>query len=250
MNFAAIEKALIRRVCTPENDARFCESDPVFWACGTASAVVAHLRSPHPERQEQRNRLLRALVHQQATRREPVWLDAITLAFLPMLRRLELGVDDAPDDVVAQILFAFVSAVRKMPERADGKDALALCLRRETERGFYRALRRDCAYHARHTPLAEDDDWEPLDPVGPDLRRCDLELLVERLIARAPAEVRATLHTLVGAESLRDYARRLQPSDPPEKQTRAYEALRRRRSRELARLRAPATNSERPRKTA
>jgi hypothetical protein len=156
---------------------------------------------------------------------------------LSRLRHRIVGDSVARDDLDQLVLASFAAALRDVRPRAN---RLALRLRQRTQRLVFRFIRRERA--EVHCGCDVDDLADGQLPGDMRVLPVDQERAAKlaKVVARvaegelAPENLEIIMHTVVGRETLRAYVRRVFPHDDQE---RAYQRLKRRRTRAVRRIR-------------
>lgn len=221
------------------------------------ASVLAVLDTEDEHAYPQREALAQALVAEHRAGSGALWALALVAAFYPMLSRLRhrlVGGSVPGEDLDQIVLTAFLSALNEVPVH-DPKARTALRLRQRTQRQVFRILRHELAGQrlaaAARSLSAQVAEWgldlDDLDEPDED-EEVVMEAVLPALLVRLPQEVlprrgrELLIATVVQRERLRDYVHRTVPGDA-ETRERAYERLKRQRSRDLQRLRAMIASS-------
>jgi len=209
-----------------------------------------------PERYAERDEVARSLIREQQRRPHPLFGAMLTLAYLPMLRRLRrriLGDAFAGDDLDQMVLHAFLETVAAIDLEAH-PDRTSLRLRQATARRVFSQLRArqqepTCALPDQ-LDRVEPRPWPEARPAGKDTRdlsvgdddRDERLALLRRYIERERSprsdDVELLSRTLVRGECLAAQVERRFRHLPATERKKMYQRLKRRHSRALARLRS------------
>lgn len=211
------------------------------------ASVLEALADEREDTYPQREALAQALLAEHRAGAGPLWTQALVAAFYPMLSRLRhrlVASSLSREDLDQLVLTAFLSALEQVPLN-DRKARTALRLRQRTERLVFRTLRRERAEQqlaAAADELAADAAelglLEPSVEEPPEEERETLPVLLAQLPDGAlSARGREVLvATVLRRERLRDYVHRTVAGDEQTRE-RAYQRLKRQRTRALQRLR-------------
>ena len=204
--------------------------------------------------------VVRALVEEHQSDPGPFWSAVLTLAFLPMLAgvRFRLSEDAVPgDELTSIVVHSFLQVIGRI-EVGAGRRMTAFRLRRRTERRAFAAVAAERAqasilrsFASVEEPLGEFD-WEW--PGSPCVAADDIEitelavaLLFDRVGAAMPRDhLDLVADTMLRGENLWDFVDRVHPGLSPAARVRAYERLKRLRTRALRRLRRLLAGSSVP----
>jgi hypothetical protein len=164
---------------------------------------------------------------------------------LSRLRHRIVGDTVARDDLDQLVLTSFIAALRDVPSHID---RLALRLRQRTQRLVFRFIRRERA--ERHYGLEENELLEEsnfLERVGTIVTLEQSEEGARERVAHEFTRIaegqlpeqslRLLLATTIGGQKLRTYVARMYPNQPADEQERAYQRMKRTRTRALKRIR-------------
>lgn len=227
------------------------EREPALADHPTLTSVLRALDDARPETYPARDALLRALLAEHQRGASSVWAAALLVAFAPMLRVLRArlrGSAFSADELDQLVVFGFVEALGRCPV---GAGSVCLRLRLDTHRYVMRALSGEQRERREHRALEErargDEHfvfvgWRTRPDELDDEERGELEALLralvgDELVAGSVSEARlaVVIATRIRGEPLSDYLARTaagRPTDP-----RAYQRIKRERSRTLTVLR-------------
>jgi hypothetical protein len=247
-------EGLRRELGSPRSQAWFRQAreardafQPVEDVAGLLRILADGRDSTYPEREA----ITRALLSEHAESGAGLWSSVLIVAYYPMLSRLRrriVGDIVSPEDLDQVVLTAFMTSVRELA-LGPPRDRVAMRLRQRTERQVFAVLRKERM--EQHLPL-DPDDVSP----SPDAARLGVrdESQAERqrvafaaaeLMGRAgltPGGLSILIATLLKKEPLRHYVSRVVP-EGGEARERAYQRLKRQRTRALQRLRLAARES-------
>jgi hypothetical protein len=227
---------------------------PVLVGYATPRDVLHALADERPERYPEREALTRTLLAEHRQRTATLWSSMLVVAYYPMLSRLRYraaGSGIHRDDLDQLVLTAFLTAIDEIPFE-EKRDRIALRLRQRTQRILFGLVRRE-----RNTDLlvSEVDEMlqEHADPRPSPAEECEAfdgaNALLERVerLCRSeflPTALDVIVATVVHEEQLQHYVERVVPGDDVQRR-RAYERLKRQRTRLICRLHhvPPATNA-------
>ena len=228
------------------------ERQPSFSAFEDVAALLAALADTRDSTYPERDALTRALLAEHASSKASLWSSILVIAYYPMLSRLRhriIGDAISPDDLDQLVLIAFMTAVNEL-SACPPPDRTAMRLRQRTERQVFAAIRRERA--EQHLPLDLDDlvpspDAEQLGLQDNVAEHDRVAFAAAELVERAARTVSAgglnlVVATLLQREPLRAYVSRCFPIEDARRE-RAYQRLKRQRTRALQRLRAMASES-------
>ena len=206
-------------------------------------SVLVELADETEESYPAREELTRALLEEQRESGDAVWSSALLLAYYPMLSRLRhrLVTTTVTSEELDQVVVAsFLAAVAEV---SLDLDRLPMRLRQRTERQVFAYLRKERDEYYPRGDAAELDAMsaeylQRLHPQCHDDTFLDLSLLLERAVAQGvpPRSLEVVEATVLHREQLRSYVERVGPEDEVERE-RAYQRLKRQRSRTIQRLR-------------
>ena len=228
----------------------------------SAGAMLAFLGRDDSDAYKQKEATVRAILAEHRAGLNGYWTSLLLAAFGPMLCRLRGRIfpdDFDGDDLDQMVIFAFLTAAGG--ERIDnGRGRLCLRLRQATERRVFSWLRgekraREMVEFIEPGALCENESasW----PVPGMIKRQRLRNLKhdpeetrqlgQLLRARVGSAVERdnldlVIATAIGQETVREYTDRHHPGLPPMARERAYQRIKRRRNRTIARLREVLLN--------
>jgi hypothetical protein len=203
---------------------------------------------------ELRERLTRALIAEAQSDRQGPWMAVLLLAYEPMLHllcvrlclRLRLRPRGSERDEIEQLVSAaFIEVILSYPLERWAHHSIVR-LRQQTTRMVVRQLKEEHAYQRDRLQLARINRRDPEFSlfagapyaVAPD-ERAGLEATLAKHASDFPKEHLELLReTSLAGVRLSEYVRQSHASRPAEEQRRAYEALKRRRSRLTCELRS------------
>lgn len=221
------------------------ESSPSF------DGLLLEMQDTSERTYPRRDELTRTFISESQRTRHPAWAAALTLAYLPMLRRLASRlVSDTQQrgDLEQLVLESFLVAVARFPLEKR-RDRAPMYLRQDTQRAVFRALKLDqrAALEMRRM-LDELGDEPELDPVrlsasGDEVDE-DEQRELAAMLRRHLDELDATddvaelvRRTTLGRENLAALVRELAPHADEAERYRLYNRLKRRRELALKRVR-------------
>lgn len=207
-------------------------------------SVLAALAKETEESYPAREALTRAMLEEQRESGKPLWSSALLLAYYPMLSRLRhrlVTTTVTSEELDQVVVAAFLTAVNEVPLDLD---RLPMRLRQRTERQVFSYLRKEREECSPRADAANLDTMgaecvQRLHPQRHDDTFLDLSLLLERAASQGvhPRSLEVVEATVLHRELLRSYVERVGPEDEVERE-RAYQRLKRQRTRALKRLRA------------
>lgn len=217
---------------------------PVLATHDTLSGLLATMGDERESSYPEREAITCALIAEHRRTGDGRWASVLALAYYPMLSRLRhrLVSNSVERDELDQLVIAsFVTVVAEVQLELD---RMPMRLRQRTERQVFGFLKKEWAeYH----PAAELDQLAIYGTESIQQRRVeetdelllDLSMLLDRAAAEGISETSLEIveATVLKRELLRDYVARLVPNDDEERE-RAYQRLKRQRSRVMGRLRA------------
>ncbi len=264
MKLFRIISALEKEV-TDASGARFFKDGRRQVALGgyeSAGAMLAFLGRGDPDAYKQKEATVRALLAEHRAGCDGYWTSLLLVAFGPMLCRLRVRIfpdDFDGDDLDQMVLFGFLAAADE--EGIDnGRGRLCLRLRQATERRVFSWLRREKRARERVEfvdPNAVCEHEQAAWPVPGMIKRQrgrhlkhgpeETRQLGQLLCARAGSAVERdnldlVIATAIGQETVREYTDRLHPGLSSIARERAYQRIKRRRNRTIARLREVLLN--------
>jgi len=218
----------------------------------TPLSVLAVLGDQSPRRYPEKEALTRILVAEYQANREPLWSSLLLVAYYPVLWRLRSGIrSDAfcTCDLDALITEKFLEVVSEFP-LSKIKDRICMHLRQQTRRAVFQTIKEAEQEHWLIECMDVEDllNLEPAAwpeppregelPGAPD----DLEVLVKVLLKHVGGAVPRckldlVIATTIRGENLRSYVSRRHPGAGAADLRRAYERLKRQRSRTINKLR-------------
>ncbi len=229
--------------------AQACSRQPALARHQSMLSVLQALEDDRVSTYPQREALTQALVteHRAGSGSGSPWTQALVAAFYPMLIRLRLRLvaGSVPrEDLDQLVLTCFLTALGDVPLH-DHKDRTALRLRQRTERLVFRALRRERA--EQQLAAAADKLSAGVAELGllqegmrefPEQEQGPLPALLAQLPEAALSKLgrEVLVATVLHRERLRDYVHRTVDGDEQTRE-RAYQRLKRQRTRVLQRLR-------------
>ncbi|HEU4406788.1 MAG TPA: hypothetical protein VFS43_16090 [Polyangiaceae bacterium] len=242
-----LKPALLREVQSPRH-ARVFEAGRRRRAAlapyPAPEAVLARLWADGDGAFAERDRLTCALLAEQHARPAPLWCALLTLAYFPMLATLAGRLKRDGDrglDVDDLVLHAFLDAAHALAAAGLSEFAISR-LRQVTRRGAFRRLHDEREERRRQKQFVDELPDDVVDEAEvARWRREEADRTMRLLVARAPEAHRPGLDVLFATalegETLEGYAARAFPGAGPEERARHAAALKRTRSRALARLR-------------
>jgi len=206
-------------------------------------SVLAALAKETDESYPAREALTRAMLEEQRETGKPLWSSALLVAYYPMLSRLRhrlVTTTVTSEELDQVVVAAFLAAVSEVPLDLD---RLPMRLRQRTERQVFTYLRKEreecLRADAAHLDTLGVECVQRLHPQRHDDTFLDLSLLLERAASQGvhPRSLEVVEATVLHRELLRSYVERVGPEDEAERE-RAYQRLKRQRTRALKRLRA------------
>ena len=204
--------------------------------------------------------VVRALVEEHQADPGPFWSAVLTLAFLPMLAgiRSRLSEDAVPgDELTSIVVHSFLQVIGRIDVGA-GRWMTAFRLRRRTERRAFATVAAERAqvsilrvFASLEEPLGEFGwEWPGAPFVAADdheVAELAVALLFDRVGAAMPRDhLDGVALTMLRGETLWDFVDRVHPGLPPTARVRAYERLKRLRTRAVRRLRRLLARSSVP----
>jgi len=225
---------------------------PILAHHQTPLSVLAVLGDQSARRYPEKEALTRVLVVEYQASRESLWSSLLLVAYFPILWRLRSGLrSDAlcACDLDALVTEKFLEVVAEFP-LSKIKDRTCMHLRQQTRRSVFRTVK-EADQEYRLIESMDEEDLLNLEPVAwPELPRKgelpeapdDLEVLVKVLLKHVGGGVPRrkldlVIATTIRGENLRSYVSRRHPGAGSTDQRRAYERLKRERSRTINKLR-------------
>ena len=217
-----------------------------FATHASTASVLAALSDDRDSTYPEREQLTQALLAECRAQAEPVWRSMLVVAYYPLLSRLRRRIvgDAVPrEDLDQLVLTAFLSAIDALLPH-ECVDRTAMRLRQRTERQVFRLLRR--ARQEQEVPTAIHDLGPDAATLGvlPDEQEDQQEVSERaRTLVRvaqgavADRSLDVLVATVIRRESLRDYVQRTVQGGVLVRE-RAYQRLKRQRTRALQKLRA------------
>ena len=235
--------------------AAFAEAASRHAAMATTSsfgALLLELQDTSERTYPRRDELSRVFITESQRSRHPSWAAALTVAYLPMIRRLRsrlVSESVGRGDLDQLVLESFLTVIAAFP-LAKRTDRAPMYLRQDTQRAVFRALKleqRDTVDFRRM--LEELGDELETDPVrlsasgdeNNEEEQRELSHMLRGHLDRARlAEGVADLvcRTTVGGENIAAFVRELAPGADEAERYRIYNRLKRRRELALKRLRS------------
>lgn len=273
MSLRSLKAAMRREVRSVSNFQRFDQArtrHPALADHETVMSVLAMLNDESRERQGHRNMITRALVREQQEHPHPFWSSVLLVAYFPMLSRLRgriYGDALCANDLDQLVITAFLEIVQGFPVE-HRKDWISVRLRQATQRRVFRKLRHEQRELERICPTEPGvllgweqelldqqrhrawPDTRPPKKRPPEPKEC--AELVDFLVEQVGDAIRAdklepVIATLIRGQRLRAYVDQVYPDLEPSERQRAYERIKRRHSRTMARLREVLADSRCPR---
>lgn len=229
---------------------------PALAAHESVASVGAVLGNASPERNAEKDVLIRALLSEFQKSRHPYWSGTLILAYLPMMKRLARACRDvlSADDGEQFVVRCFLEVIASLSFE---RNWLCLTIRRKTERRVFQHLRHQRRLDALLSPMAPDelvnhqgaacdphDLWPPsrlasadrgLDPEEQDA--CAAFLAKHASGVLDPEELDLVTTTLVHGERLTSRVERCFPDLDDDDRDREYQRIKRRHSRAIGKLR-------------
>jgi hypothetical protein len=242
-----LKPALLREAHSPRHTPLFEAARrrrPALAPYPTPDAVLARLWARGEGAFAERDRLTCALLAEQRARPAPLWCALLVLAYFPMLAALagRLKRDRDRDlDVDDLVLHAFLDAAHALAAAGLSEYAISR-LRQVTRRGAFQRLHDVREERRRQKQFLDELPDELADDADvARWRREEVDRTLRLLVDRAPEAHRPGLDLLFATtfegETLEGYTARALPDAGPEARARHAAALKRTRSRALARLR-------------
>jgi len=219
---------------------------PALAAYDDIATVLAAMAEDGLASYPEREALSRAMLDEYRAGGGSVWASALVVAYYPMLSHLRnrLVCTSLPRDELDQmVITGFLSAVNEIPPH-ELLDRLPMRLRQRTERHVFAYLRKEREHYC---PAAEREDVASLGAERSGQRQLaeaneqllDLSLLLDRAQAQGVStnSLEVVEATVLRRELLRTYVERVGPGNAAARE-RAYQRLKRQRSRAIKRLRA------------
>jgi hypothetical protein len=242
-----LKPALLREAHSPRHAPVFEAARrrrPALAPYPTPDAVLARLWARGEGAFAERDRLTCALLAEEQARPAPLWCALLVLAYFPMLATLagRLKRDrDRELDIDELVLYAFLDAAHALAAAGLSEFAISR-LRQVTRRGAFRRLHDAREEQRRQKQFVDELPDEVVDEA--DLarwRREEVDQTLRLLVTKAPEAHRLGLDVLFATtlegETLEGYAARTLPGAGAEERVRQMAALKRTRSRAMARLR-------------
>lgn len=217
---------------------------PVLREYPTLSAALAALAPASATPYWQRDAITCAFIREAQLGASGLWIKALFAAYTPMLARLRARLRPRSEgrEFDQLVCAAFLEVVHAYPAEHH-RDRTALRLRQQTKEIVFGTLERERATHTRLAKLAQSLPPSVNSPFcasrGGD--EDDPEALARTLRHYAgdlaPQDVDMLIRTTVGGQSLIGYLTQRHAELGPEELKRLYEAVRRRRSRWLLKIR-------------
>jgi hypothetical protein len=263
MSIREIGSALRAEVGAKRNQKRFeaaKQHQPELLEHETVLSVLAVLGDGSKGCYAEKEALTRALLCECKREPHPFWNAVLCVAYYPMLARLRWRIrGDAidPDDLDQIVISAFLEVVRDFP-LSRRPDRTCMFLRQKTERRVFKRVRTEqrdldrvrpddpaniSRSQARLEALGLPARWPETEPdperwPDPIERAAQVSFLAKHagdVLDGDKLELVAT--TLVQGEVIRTYVDRVHPSESPLDRRRAYQRIKRRHSRTIARIR-------------
>jgi hypothetical protein len=254
MCLSSLRPGLVLSLRTASAVAAFIEGasrQPSLESSPSLDAPLFEMQDQSEKTYPRRDELTRAFIAESQRTRHPVWATALTIAYLPMLRRLRSRlVSDTQQrgDLDQLVLESFLVAIAnfRLEKR---RDRAPMYLRQDTQRAVFRALRLDQRATVEMRRMLDELGDEPeADPVrmsasGDEVDEADVRelhsMLGRHLSALDATEDVAELvrRTTLGRENLAAFVRELAPGADEAEHYRLYNRLKRRRELALKRVR-------------
>ena len=271
MSLGSLKRSLKTSLSNPNSQEAFERAKlhlPVLAHHQTPFSVLAVLGDESSRRYPEKEALTRTLMAEYQRSRETLWSGMLLVAYYPVLKKLHKGLRSnvlCSGELEQLVVEQFLQLVADFPlDKVN--DRTCMRLRQGTRRAVFQAVREVDAEHG-FVESAGDDDLaclecrfiESLDDDGlpglqtapwpepnrkgkPDTDPDELEMMVTLLLKRARGTVprrklEVVIATYVHGEKLRSYVNRRHPRASDTERRRAYERMKRERTRTLDVLR-------------
>ncbi len=271
MTFKEMKRALVSELKSESNMNLFKKQKSrhgILADHETVMSILAILDDESPRRWKEKDDIVRAIIDEDQKRSHPFWSSLLIVAFYPMLSRLRgriVGDALSRDDLDQLVLSTFLEVIDAFP-LSEKPNRICMYLRQMTQRQVFRQLRQEQTaqdmvrsanfneLECREIELTEGVDTEQLDgghhlrwpetkPSSPHRpNQKEQTQLVAFLVDNVGDGIEGdrlelVIATQIHGERLSDLVRRCYPDMSSGDRKKAYQRIKRRHSRALAKLR-------------